>query len=329
MAGIVGLGTTYNLPNFVGELFTISPEDTPLTSAIGGLTGGKRANAKIFEWQFYDLRSPSVRARLEGAAAPTAENRVRGHAFNVVQIIHEAVDVSYTKLASLGQLGLPDAETPALEQVNALGVQPVQDEEAFQLSAALRQIARDVEHAFINSTFNLPVDNTTARKTRGLIEAIATNVTDLGGGPVTEDAVLDTMQDAWQSGGLQEGETRTTIVNATMKRILTKIFVTDKNYAEATRNVGGVNLQTIETDFGLLNMMLNRYMPVDAIVFASLEDLAPVLLEIPEKGFLFVEPLGKTGSSNASQIYGEVGLEYGNERKHAKIVNSSVDAASS
>jgi len=323
MAGITGLGTTYNLPNFVGELFTISPEDTPLTSAIGGLTGGKRANAKIFEWQFYDLRAADTRARLEGAAAPTAEARVRAHAFNVVQIIHETVDVSYTKLASIGQVGFPDAETGALQQVNVQGAQPVQDEEAFQLSAALRQIARDVEFTFLNSTFVLPVDNSTARKTRGLIQAIETNVTDMGGGNVNIDAVLDTMQNAWASGGLQEGETRTCILNATLKRAFTQLFVTDKGYIEATRNVGGVNLQTIETDFGLLNIMLNRYMPDDAIVFASLEDLAPVLLEIPGKGFLFVEPLGKTGSSNASQVYGEIGLEYGNERKHAKIVNAA------
>jgi hypothetical protein len=42
MSGIVGMGTTYNLPNYVGELFAITPEDTPLLSSIGGLTGGKR-----------------------------------------------------------------------------------------------------------------------------------------------------------------------------------------------------------------------------------------------------------------------------------------------
>lgn len=30
MPGITGLGTTYNLPNYVGELFAVSTEDTPL-----------------------------------------------------------------------------------------------------------------------------------------------------------------------------------------------------------------------------------------------------------------------------------------------------------
>jgi hypothetical protein len=63
-------------------------------------------------------------------------------------------------------------------------------------------------------------------------------------------------------------------------------------------------------------------MPADSLVFVSLEDCAPVMLEIPGKGFLFVEELAKVGSSERAQIYGEVGLKYGNERKHAKITNA-------
>ena len=39
MAGVSGIGTTFNLPNYHGELFSVTPSDTPLLSAIGGLTG--------------------------------------------------------------------------------------------------------------------------------------------------------------------------------------------------------------------------------------------------------------------------------------------------
>ena len=105
MAGITGMGTTFDLPNFVGDLFNISPEDTPLLSAIGGLTGGRPAYDKRFEWEFYDLRAAAAnRQRLEGAAAPTAEGRVRANAHNVVEIHQEAVSVSYTRQA-LGNRG--------------------------------------------------------------------------------------------------------------------------------------------------------------------------------------------------------------------------------
>lgn len=315
MAGITGQGTTFNLPNFVGELFLISPSDTPFLSAIGGLTGGKSVQAKLFEWEFYDLRAASAsRQGLEGANAPTPEERVRAYGHNQLEIHQEAVEVSYTKQAAIGQLSVA---------VLAQGSNPVTDEMSFQVGASLKQIARDIELDFLTGTLAEPVDNQTVRATQGLLGAIVTNVLDLAASDLTAAAVLDTMQKAWESGGLMEGETRTVITNATLKRALTTLFIKDNNFRQMDRNVGGVNLTVLETDFGDLNIMLNRYMPKDAMIFASLEDCAPVFLLIPGKGFLFVEPLAKNGSADRMQIYGEVGLEYGNERKHAKIINAS------
>lgn len=93
MAGITGQGTTYNLPNYVGELFNVSPSETPLLSAIGGLTGGEEVKSVEFEWQEEDLRdSQANRSRLEGAPAQTADQRVRRNVKNVVEIHQETVD---------------------------------------------------------------------------------------------------------------------------------------------------------------------------------------------------------------------------------------------
>jgi len=312
MAGITGQGTTFNLPNFVGDLFSITPADTPLLSAIGGLTGGEQTNAKLFDWGFYDLRAPADTTKVEGANAPTAEERVRSTAYNVVEIHQEAVEISYTKQAAVGQFGV------TIDQ-RIEGAGNVGDELEWQVDQALLQIALDIEWSFINQTFANPATNATPRKTRGLLAAIATNVTVGGGLALTEAMVLDTMQLAWTNGGFQVDETRTVIVNAREKRSLTKIFVTAKGFAESTRNVGGVNVQTIETDFGVVNVMLDRHLPQGNIIIASLEELAPVFLLIPDKGFLFVEELAKVGAAERRQIYGEVGLKYGNERKHAKI----------
>lgn len=85
--------------------------------------------------------------------------------------------------------------------------------------------------------------------------------------------------------------------------------------------MGGVNVQTIETDFGKINIMLDRYMPVDTLAVVSLEQCKPRFLLIPGKGHFFMEPLAKTGASTKYQLYGEIGLEYGNERAHGKITN--------
>lgn len=317
MPGITGAGTTYNLPNYVGELFAASPEDTPLLSAIGGLTGGMSVGSTVFTWQGYDLRdADDARQRDEGADAPSPEERSRFSASNVVEIHQESFGVSYTKQGATRQVTTDGAANVQL------GSQPVANEITFQQVATTKQVARDVEKGFITGAYNLPTDNTTARKTRGLLAAITTNVVAAPASPdnaLTGDMLLDLMQDVWENGGIQESETRTLVTGAKQKRALTTLFVTDKNYQETSRNVGGVNVQTIETDFGRVNIMLDRWMPADQLVVASLEDLSPAFLEVPGKGHFFAEPLAKTGSTDNFQLYGEIGLAYGNEKKHGKV----------
>ncbi len=404
MSGLTSGGpyTTHQLPNYLGELFGLTPEDTPFLSMAGGLTGGKSVDATMFGWQTYDLRDPSQNARLEGAAAPTAEARVRAWVFNVVEIHHETLSTTYTKMAATGQLGT----TGSAHTFNELSGtdQPVMNEHDWQVAQMVKQIARDIEFSFLNGSFQEPSDNVTARQTRGILAAITTNVstqsgtlltgctieaddelvtktshglsagdqvafTSLTGGvglklsdfetyfviaagitanafavslvlggtavnittdysdasvlPLTEPTalmVLQIMQDIWDNGGLMEGETRTTFVNSGLKRYLTKFFITDQGYQETSRNVGGVNLTVVETDFGKLNIALDRYMPKDVMAFVSMEQITPVFLNIPGKGFLFKEELAKTGAKDEDQIYGEVGLEYGPQLSHGKLV---------
>lgn len=267
MPGITGQGNTYNMPNYVGELFAASREDTPLLSAIGGLTGGISTTSTLFEWQGYDLRDPDAnRQRLEGADAPKGEERTRFHANNVVEIHQEAVEVSYTRQGATGQ-----RNTDNMPVVQVGGTAIPADELSWQIQQQLKQIARDVEASFISGHFNNPADNQSARSTRGLLEAITTNVmsTEHTAAQLTTDDVLDLAQMAWDNGGIRESETRTIVVNSTLKRALTRCFVTDAKYQEQTRNVGGVNLQTIETDFGLFNIMLDPYMPKDQLLVLS------------------------------------------------------------
>ena len=315
MPGITGMATTYSCPNYVGELFAASPEDTPLLSSIGGLTGGKSIGGTEWSWSGYDLRdAEDGRQRTEGAKAPSFEARKRFAASNVTEIHQEAVSVSYTRQGATKQV------TPATgaTTVTIGGTVLPADELAFQISTQLKQIGRDIEKTFITGKYAKPTDNQTPRKTRGLIEAITTNVatTTHKASELTEADVVDLIEKVWNSGGLQEGETRTLIVNSTLKRALTRIFIKEAKYQEASRNVGGVNLKTIETDFGALNIMLNRYVPATKLIVASLEQLSPVFMEIPDKGHFFAEPLAKTGASDDVQLYGEIGLEYGNEKAH-------------
>lgn len=390
MPGITGQGTTYNLPNFVGELFQITPEATPLLSAIGGLTGGTSIKTVEKEWQFEDLRDNDQNVALEGAPAPAGQSRVRTNATNVAEIHHSAVETSYTKQAT------PEKTTTA----GVAGTNPVTNEHDRQVINELKSIAKDVNHAFWNGEYHKPADNTTARKTRGLLQAVSTNRVIYGSGELTATTATDTItathalsvgdkvvftardkitsvvigkvyfvqsvsttvsfkvaatvggaaitlgtatgvkvipvsstaptldtynglfQKAYDNGGLGDVVSATIACNSSQKRNLTATYAAA--YAKSdplagTRNVGGVNLTTIETDFGTLNIMLDRQLPQDALAIVSLEQLEPFFLEVEGKGHFFEEPLATVGSAKRSQLYGEIGLEYGNEKAHAQL----------
>ena len=390
MPGITGQGTTYNLPNFTGELFSITPEATPLLSAIGGLTGGVSVKTVEKEWQTKDLRANDQNTALEGANAPAGVGRVRQNVTNVAEIHHSAVETSYTKQAT------PDKT----ETAGVGGTNPVRNEHDTQVIDELKSIALDVNHSFWNGEYNKPSDNTTARKTRGLLQAIATNRVIYGNAEITATTATDTItgthslqvgdkvvftargastavvigrvyyvqsisttvsfkvaatsggsaitigtatgvkvipisttaptldtynglfQRAYDNGGLGDVVSATIAVNSSQKRNLTATYAAA--YAKSdplagTRNVGGVNLTTIETDFGTLNIMLDRQLPQDALAIVSLEQLSPFFLEIEGKGHFFEEPLATVGSAKRSQLYGEIGLEYGNEKAHAQL----------
>jgi hypothetical protein len=308
MGAVSGLGDSYDLPNYVGELFNITPNDTPFLSAIGGMTGGKSVTSKQFTWQTVDNATAAQTVVAEGADATFAE-RSRSEVTNVTQIMQYGVHVSYTKQAATGNLA----------GQSILGNQPVQDELAFQLDMAMKRAARDIEFSFIQGTYVADTDVSTARKTRGMLAAISTNERAAAGGALTQSDVDQVLKAMADSGAPFEQPVM--MANAFQKQKLSSIFSSALSLAPRDRNIGGVNITTIETDFGEIGIVYNRHVPADDIVIADLAYCKPVFLDIPGKGHFFAEPLAQTGSAYKFQIYGEVGLEYGPEQFHGKITN--------
>ena len=308
MGAITGQGESYNLPNYVGELFNVSPTDTPLLSAIGGMTGGKSVTSKQFTWQTTDLAGAAQTAVVEGAD-PVMKGRTRSEVTNVAQIMQYGVEVSYTKQAAVGNLS----------GESIIGNQPVQDELAFQLDMAMKTAARDIEHSFIQGTYVADTNITTARKTRGMLEAVTTNEVAAAAAALDQAKVEDALKQMADSGA--PFEMPVIFANAFQKQKLSAIYSSALALAPRDRNIGGVNITTIETDFGQVGIVFERHIPADDVLIADLAFLKPVFLDIPGKGHFFVEPLAQTGAAYKYQVYGEIGLEYGPEQFHAKITN--------
>jgi hypothetical protein len=310
MGAVSGLGDSYDLPNYVGELFNVTPNDTPLLSAIGGMTGGKSVTSKQFTWQTVDNAAAAQTVALEGAD-PTYAERTRSEVTNVTQIMQYGVNVSYTKQAATGNLS----------GESIIGNQPVQDELAFQLDMAMKRAARDIEFSFLQGTYVADTDMATERKTRGLLEAISTNEVAAAAAALDQAKVEDALKQMADSGA--PFEMPVIMANSFQKQKLSSIYSSALALAPRDRNIGGVNITTIETDFGQVGIVFDRHLPADDVVIVDLAFCKPVFLDIPGKGHFFVEPLAQSGSAYKFQVYGEIGLEYGPEQFHAKITNLS------
>ena len=102
MSAVSGLGTIFNLPQYVGSIMLGAATDTAFLDAIGGLAWNDPdllTHSVLFQWGVVDLPDPDQPAILEGADATFSEQSGVGP-FNVVQIFQEAVEVSYSRQAS-------------------------------------------------------------------------------------------------------------------------------------------------------------------------------------------------------------------------------------
>jgi len=316
MANVNAAATTWNCPNYTGELYLIGANQTPFLNMIGGLQAGAIRTVSDFQFplaQPWSLEAPSQPAITETASltAPTPWTYVRDQDVNTVQIFQRQVSVSYAKQSVVGQV-TADATT---KLIDVTGVQPVQNERDFQISAHMRQIAVNADYTFLNGSYAQATSAAVAAKTRGVITACATNSVNAAAAALTKgliDQLLRTM-----AGNGAEFINPVIFVNAFQKQKISDIY----GYAPQDRNVGGYNINQIETDFAILGIVWAPNVPAATLLIADLSVCSPVFLPVPEKGVLFYEELSKTGASEKGQIYGQLGVDYGPEEYHGTITS--------
>lgn len=310
---ISGMGTTWNLPNYAGELFTSDPKQTPLLSMIGGLTGGKQTDNFEFptaqQFNQPDPTQPDI-SETASATAPPATHLVRAQESNVVQIHQEVIDLTYAKQSNSGRMG----------GLNTAGqLANPNDEKAWQINQRLKKIARDVEYSFIAGVHQKSTAANVANKTRGMLELAATASTLAAGDAALTKAMLKNLfLQMAENGALFDN--MVLFCGAYQKQAITQLYESQLGYnAAAPRNIGGMNITEIETDFCKLGICWNRFMPADKLLVADMTYIAPVFQAVPGKGVLFEEPLAKVGASDRIQIYGQIGLAHGPAFLHGSI----------
>ena len=306
--------TIWDLPNFSGELFTADAINTPFLTMLGGLTGGglRTNNFEFPTASQFQLPGAAQPAITENAslAAPAAANVVRNQVSNVCQIHHERITLSYVKTSNFGRM---NGLNTAGQENNA------PNELDFQIARKLEKMARDAEFSFIQGTYNLAANAGQANTTRGILAttglAGGTNINNLG-----NQLDLAAMQNLFLTM-YNNGATFSNLVlyvSGALKQRISAIY----GFAPQSRNVGGVNIEQIETDFGPVGIVVSRFAPANTVLAIEMSVCNPVFLEVPGKGVLFYEELARTGASVDGQLYAQIGLDTGPAFSHGALINA-------
>ena len=281
------------------EIALVSPTDTPLTTLLMGRGAVVPAKDITVTWRERKLNEDRGTLILEGAEAGTPIKSSRGSLSNICQIIEKVTQVSGTAQA-----------------LNPAGIGNSFDAE---IADRLLETKRDLEWYFLNGTKTEEADST-PRQMNGLINLVnADNVID-GTAGLTEDLLLDALQKMWDHGA--QGE-YFTFVNASVKRLINRLAKAGDNirFVKGDEGVGkmfGVTYNRFESDFGILNMVLDRHTAANTLFAVDLEQV-----EIAELRGTFYEDLPKAGDYQKGHIINESTIKLLNSCAGAKIINLS------
>jgi len=302
--------TSFAVPNYSGMLFVKGNARTPFSTLIGAnplVTNHVEFTCGQF-WTAKTGTQPEI-SETASLTAPQATVTTRTQVTNVTQIFQYSVDVSYGKMANMGTLSGINVANQAANP---------QSELDFQVAATMAQAAADIEYTFINGVYSKAATDAQANKTRGLIAAITSNVVDADSAALSWDMVTECLAKIHKQGGVINNYVLG--VDSTAMIQLNKAAIDNKmTIVPASREVNGLALSTIVTPLGNVALVLLDTLPAGTAVVFNPAMMHPVYQPVPGKGNFFLEPLAKVGASEKYQIYGELGLDHGQEYLSGKI----------
>ena len=316
--------------NLSGILYNKTRVDTPLFNMFGSRSVQGR---KFITGATYDLGYPSsVSAISESASltAPDPEYWERENAENVTQIFQRSLAISYRKMANSDDLINYQADgyegSPVQQPAIVGNTNNVPNELAWQLKNTMDAIRLDLEWTILNGEYQ---DGggaaATADKTRGIIEATASNVIDADGSELTFEVLYDLAQEIMLAGTPYGLESYIFVMPYEQYKQLQKVVADEGLKLNQSR--AGVNVTEVITPFGTMRFLPHRFMPAGTVQAICVPVVKNVFQPTPGKGNFFFEPLAKTGAAEKGQVFGMYGLDHGVEFLHAKVTDLAESTA--
>nr|DAG21359.1 MAG TPA: Major capsid protein [Bacteriophage sp.]DAP93150.1 MAG TPA: Major capsid protein [Caudoviricetes sp.] len=306
----MAIATSFGVLNYSGMLFNKGNTRCPLSSIIGGRA--KTTNhVEFVTGQEYTTAGGTQPAISETASltAPEATVVTRAQKTNVTQIFHESVGISYAKQSNMGTLSGINIASQQANPMNELD---------FQVAAKMQKVNRDIEFTFVQGEYNKATTDATVNKTRGLTEAIESNVIAMASKPLGLWNIADGVKKVYEANAPQDGLVLWCDAT-TMFQINADAVQNGLTVIPAAREINGIKLSSVVTPLGVVYLYLGEFLPKGTALLLNLDVIAPVYQPVPGKGNFFLEPLSKTGAGEQYQLFGQIGLDHGPEWYHAKF----------
>jgi hypothetical protein len=275
---------------------SVSTDTLTIVRAFGGTTAASHSTGATM--------TKATIARLEGADYDTGHTTVVSRNINYTQILSEAVKVSGSDMVH-EHYGIDDMMAYHIAKLIGGGSGIGTKGKAGSLAILLQKTFYYGYKAVGTAS--------ASRAMGGFEQFVTTNVTDLNGAALELSDIYDLMELAFLAGGMPD----TIIVNTHQRRKISSFFEGSIR-TERTEDTGGSVIKTIDTDFGSLEVVFDRFCPTDRLY----------LVEKDKVGWVSFRPFdvydrASTGDYEVKEVLGEFGFVVCNQTAHGLIKEAS------
>lgn len=251
----------------------------------------------------------------DSLTAPKASYITRNQNTNVTQIFQDAVAISYAKMSNMGTLAGSNIAGQTANPQNELD---------FQVANKMTKMSRSIEKTFIQGKYNKATSDAEVNKTRGIDEAIVTNVVDAGGKAIDIWLVNDLVEKIDDANGDISNLTLW-VDNTTLNQLNGNAIEMGVPVGDFKTNEYGIQIRDLYLPTATVHIAQGQFIPEGTAYLLNFDVIGPVEQPVPGKGNFFLEMLAKTGAGEKYQLFGQIGLDYGNECLHGKITGLSTE----
>lgn len=227
----------------------------------------------------------------QGSALLGARSTTKANKFNYTQIFEEEVQVSAT-----------------MQSTNKW---TKQNDPEYQIGSQLDIIGINMERTLLFGRKVQPT-STLPGAMDGIQAVIATNVYNKAAAALTQSMLEDAMQDIWTAGGAPT----LMVVNATQQRRI-NTFLDGYRETDYVDELLGAYVRRYKTNFGMVDVMLDRHMPTDEVWILDESKIGFGPLTGRSLSTTKLPPVSK--EYDVWQISGEYVDEVRTEKGHARI----------